>query len=168
MDKVTIGQISRARGVKGELVVVPLTDDPCRFLRLQRVTVSTERETEQFTVENAREFKGRVLLQLRDVDNRDQATKLVGGYVQIERDQVVRLPEGRYFVFDIIGLEVVTTQGEKIGKVKEVISLPANDVYVVEGQKREYDIPAIKRVVRKIDLAKGEMIIEPMPGLLET
>lgn len=167
MERVTIGQISRARGLKGEMVVVPLTDDLRRFLQLQRVKVSTKSQTKEFEVEGAREFKGKVLLQLRDVDSRDEATKLVGGFIQIERDEAVKLPQGSYFISDLIGLEVLTTQGERIGKIKEVISLPANDVYVVEGEARHYDIPAIKEIVKKIDLAKGEMIIEPLPGLLE-
>ena len=167
MERVTIGQISRARGLKGEMVVIPLTDDPRRFLQLQRVTVSTKTQTREFAVEGAREFKGKVLLQLREVESREQVHKLVGGFIEISRDEAVRLPQGSHFISDLIGLEVLTTQGERIGKIKEVISLPANDVYVVEGEDRQYDIPATKEIVKKIDLANGEMIIEPLPGLLE-
>jgi len=167
MDRVTIGQISRVRGVKGEMVVVPLTDEPSRFLKLRKVTVSKEENTDEFLVERAREFKGKVLLKLKKVESPEEAKKLVGGFVEIEKDQLVELPEGRYFIFDIIGLQVVTTKGERVGKVKEVISLAANDVYLVEGDKKQYDIPAIKEVVKRIDLTKREMIIEPIEGLLD-
>jgi len=167
MDRVTIGQISRVRGVKGEMVVVPLTDEPSRFLKLRKVTVSKEENTDEFLVERAREFKGKVLLKLKKVESPEEAKKLVGGFVEIEKDQLVELPEGRYFIFDIIGLQVVTSRGERVGKVKEVISLSANDVYVVEGDKKQYDIPAIKEVVKRIDLKKKEMIIEPIEGLLD-
>lgn len=167
MDRVAIGRISRVRGIKGEMVVVPLTDDPHRFLKLQKVIISKEESTKEFQVEWAREFKGKVLLKLKQMESPEEAKKLVGGFIEIERDQLVELSEGRYFIFDIIGLQVVTTKGEKIGKVKEVISLPANDLYLVEGDKKQYDIPAIKKVVKRIDLEKKEMIIEPTEGLLD-
>ncbi len=164
---ITIGRISRVRGLKGEVVVIPLTDDPKRFAKLKKVTISTDQTTQELMVEKAKEFKGKVLLRLKQVENPTEAKKLVGGFIQIERDQIVKLPAGRYFIFDIIGLEVLTTNGEKIGKIKEVVSLPANDVYLVEGEKRQYDIPAIKKVVKKIDLKKKQMIIELMEGLLD-
>jgi 16S rRNA processing protein RimM len=167
MSRITVGQITRVRGVKGELVVVPLTDDPSRFLQLQTVTVTKEEESRRFPIEGVRQFRAKVLLKLKEVDTPEQAQKLVGGFLEIEREQLVRLPEGRYFVFDIVGLKVVTTQGQVIGKIKEVVSLPGNDLYVVEAKGREYDIPAIKDVVKKIDLAKREMIIELAPGLLD-
>jgi 16S rRNA processing protein RimM len=108
-----------------------------------------------------------VLLKLKGVESPEEAKRLVGSFLEIEKEDLIRLPEGRYFVFDIIGLEVITTENETVGKVKEVISLPANDVYVVQGKEKEYDIPAIREVVRKIDLGKKVMIIEPKEGLLE-
>jgi 16S rRNA processing protein RimM len=167
MNRVTIGKISRARGLRGEMVVVPLTDDPQRFLKLEKVTVSKDNVSKQLFVERAREFKGKVLLQLKQVDSPEQAKKLVGGFIEVERDQLVRLPEGSYFVFDIVGLEVVTTEGERIGTVKEVISLPANDLYLVEGDEKLYLVPAIKQVVKEIDLKEKKMIIQPMEGLFD-
>jgi 16S rRNA processing protein RimM len=97
----------------------------------------------------------------------EAAEELVGGFIEIEKEELVRLPEGRYFVFDLIGLEVTTTDGQKVGKVKEVISLPAHDIYVVEGKTRLYDIPAVREVIKNIDLNKRQMIIQPQEGLLE-
>ena len=167
ISRVTIGQISRVRGVKGEVVVIPLTDDPGRFLKLQKVVISKGKETQEFLVEQARKFQWKVLLKLKQVESPEEAKKLVGGFVEIEKDQLVKLPEGRYFIFDLIGLEVITTKGEKIGRVKEVIPLPASDIFLVEGDKKQYDIPATKDLVRKIDLEKKEMIIEPIEGLLD-
>jgi 16S rRNA processing protein RimM len=167
MNRVTIGQISRVRGLRGEMVVVPMTDDPRRYFDLETVTISKEEITKIFVIETAREFKGKILLRLKQVENPEEAQKLVGGFVEIEKEQMVKLPEGRYFVSDMVGLEVFTTQGRRIGKIKEIISLPANDLYVVEGEEKQYDIPALKTVVKKINLQKREMIIEPMEGLLD-
>ena len=167
MKTVTIGKISRVRGLKGELVVVPLTDDPQRFLDMRKITVTKDEVSRQFPVERAREFKGKVLLKLKQVESPEEAKKLVGGFIEIEEDQLVRLPQGSYFVFDIVGLEVVTARGERIGTVKEVISLPANDLYLVEGEEKLYHIPAVKEVVKGIDLEEKKMIIEPMEGLFD-
>lgn len=166
-NRITIGQISRVRGVKGEMVVIPLTDNPSRFLKLKKVAVALNKNTQEFLIEQVREFKGRVLLKLKQIDNPEQAEKMVGGFIEIKKEELVELPEGSYFVFDIIGLEVITTRGEKIGKIKEVISLPGNDIYLVEGSNRQYDIPAIKDIVKIIDPKKKEMIIEPPEGLLD-
>jgi 16S rRNA processing protein RimM len=167
MSRVTIGKIARVRGIKGEMVVVPLTDDPRRYFDLERVTISKEETTREFVIEKVRELRGKILLRLRQVENPEEAKKLVGGFVEVEKEQVVKLPAGRYFVFDLVGLEVFTTQGQRIGKIKEIISLPANDIYVIQGDEKQYDIPALKTVVKKIDIQKGEMIIEPLEGLLD-
>ena len=167
MTRITIGQISRVRGIRGEVVVIPFTDDPSRFSRLQKVIISARENSQEFQVERSRRFEEKVLLKLKQVESPEEAKKLVGGFIEIDKDELVELPDGSYFVFDIIGLEVITTQGEKIGTVKEVFSLPANDIYVVKGKEKEYDIPALKDVVKKIDLEKKEMIIEPIEGLLD-
>lgn len=167
MSRVTIGQICRVRGVRGEMVVSAFTDDPRRFRKLQKVTISKGGDTREFLVEKAKEFKGKALLKLVQVQSPEEAEKLVGGFIEIERGQTVELPEGRYFVFDIIGLRVITTKGQTIGTVKEVISLPANDLYLVEGDQKLYHIPATKEVVKRIDLKERKMIIEPLAGLLE-
>jgi len=167
MKRVTIGKISRVRGLKGEMVVVPMTDEPQRFLKLEKVTIAKDEVCRQFPVEKAREFKDKVLLKLKQVDSPEQARELIGGYIEIEEDQLVRLPQGSYFIFEIVGLEVVTVEGERIGTVKEVISLPANDLYLVEGEERLYNIPAVKDVVKGIDLKEKRMIIEPMEGLFD-
>jgi 16S rRNA processing protein RimM len=172
MKRITIGQISKVRGIKGEMVVVPLTDDPKRFSLLEKVIVSKDEKISEFEVEKVqtelktKKLKEIVLLKLKEVESPEEAKKLVGSFLEIEKEDVIKLPEGRYFVFDIVGLKVITTEEKKIGTVKEVISLPANDVYVVQGNQKEYDIPATKEVVKKIDLERKVMIIEPKEGLL--
>ncbi len=173
MQRVIIGQISKVRGIKGEMVVVPLTDDPNRFSDLRKVFLSKNDRINQFEVQKVRadlttkRLKEKVLLKLKGVESPEEAKRLVGGFLEIEKEDLIKLPEGRYFIFDIIGLKVITTQEKEVGTVKEVISLPANDVYVVQGDQKEYDIPAIKEVVKRIDLERKVMIIEPKEGLLD-
>ena len=173
MQRIAIGQISKVRGIKGEMVVIPLTDDPKRFSTLGKIFLSKDEKINQFEVETVRtdlktkRLKERVLIKLKGVENPEEAKKLVGSFLEIEKEDLSKLPEGRYFVFDIIGLKVITTEEKEVGTVKEVLSLPANDVYVVQGDQKEYDIPAIKEVVKKIDLERKIMIIEPKEGLLD-
>lgn len=173
MQRITIGQILKVRGTKGEMVVVPLTDDPKRFSELKKIFLSKDEKITQFEVEKVqtdlktKRFKERVLLKLKEVENPEEAKRLVGSFLEIEKDDLIELPVGRYFIFDIIGLKVITTEDKEVGTVKEVISLPANDVYVVQGNQKEYDIPAIKEVVKRIDLGKKMVIIEPKEGLLD-
>jgi 16S rRNA processing protein RimM len=173
MQRITIGQISKVHGIKGEMVVVSLTDDPKRFSELKKVFLSKDEKITQFEVEKVqtdlktKKFKERVLLKLKEVESPEEAKRLVGSFLEIEKDDLIKLPEERYFIFDIIGLKVITTEDKEVGKVKEVISLPANDVYVVQGDQKEYDIPAIKEIVKKIDLERKIMIIEPKEGLLD-
>ena len=173
MQRITIGQISKVHGIRGEIVVVPLTDDPKRFSELKKVFLSKDEKIIEFEVESvrtdfkAKRLKERVLIKLKGVESPEEAKRLVGSLLEIEKDDLIKLPEERYFIFDIIGLKVVTTENKKVGTVKEVISLSANDVYVVQGDQKEYDIPAIKEVVKKIDLEGKVMIIEPKEGLLD-
>jgi 16S rRNA processing protein RimM len=173
MQRIAIGQISKVRGIRGEMVIDPLTDDPNRFSELKRIWLSKGEKIARFEVEQVRvgliskRLKQKVLLKLKGVESREEAEKLVGSFLEIEKEGLIKLPEGRYFIFDLIGLKVMTTENRQLGTVKEVISLPANDVYLVEGNEKEYDIPAIKEVVKKIDLEKKVMVIEPKEGLLE-
>jgi 16S rRNA processing protein RimM len=76
------------------------------------------------------------------------------------------LPEGQYYTFQLIGLDVVTTEGKRIGQITDIMSTPSNDVYIVEGKRGEILIPAIEDVVKSIDLKKGKIVIEAIEGLL--
>ncbi len=168
MEKVALGKILRTRGVKGELLVFPLTDDPKRFTRVEKVLISDSSGREEiYRIKRSRIFQGKVLLQLEGIEDREKASSLQGRYLEIPREDVPTLPEGRYYLFDLIGSQVECLKGEKLGEVKEVLSFPANDVLVVRKKKKEHYIPFIKDVVKEIDPKKKLILIEPINGLLE-
>lgn len=167
MGKITIGKITRTRGLKGEVVISPLTDDPERFFLLKEVWISGKEGSKIFQIEKVKKLNEKIFLKFQGIDSPEAAMPLVNSFLEIQKESLPPLPQNRYYVFDIIGLEVLTTQGKKIGVIKDVISLPANDVYTVSSGTKEYDIPATKEVVKKIDLHKKIMIIEPLEGLLE-
>ena len=110
-----------------------------------------------------------VLLKLKGIDTREAAIAQRYVYVYVpESEAACELPPGEYFVHQIVGLQVLTTAGEDLGTVEEVLSTGANDVYVVPGPRGEVLIPALKTVIRTIDLATGQLIVELPPGLLAT
>jgi 16S rRNA processing protein RimM len=110
--------------------------------------------------------KGQVLLKLEGIDTVEAAEALRGHWVLVPLEQAKKLPRGAYYLYQIVGLEVYTTAGQYIGKVEEVLSAAANDVYIVKGpgvqdQTGELLVPAIKAVVKRIEIKRGRLVIAP-------
>jgi len=164
---VFIGRVTRFHGRYGEVRVWPLTDDPRRFSRLKEVFIvgRPSRHTQPYQVERARYHKNFVLLKLAGCNSIDDAQKLTGAYVGILPQQLVELPEGSYFYYQLVGLRVYTDTGEYLGRVSYIFSTGSNDVYVVRRGEKEYLVPAIKDVVRRIDLENKRMVLRVLEGL---
>lgn len=160
-----IARIVAPSGTRGEVKGEILTDFPERFARLTRVFVGDELVA--YEVLSARVRKRLVYLRLKGCDTMNDAEALRGEIVRIPVSEAVPLPEDHYYWHQIFDLEVWTVAGEFIGKIVDILQRPANDVYVVQGKGKEVLIPAIEDVVKEVDLQKGRMIIQPMPGLLD-
>ena len=119
------------------------------------------------TIESAEWKKGQVIIKLDMVNDISEADKLKGELIEIHGSQLQSLPEGAYYHFELIGLEVCTTQEEVLGKLAEIITTAGNDIYVVKGKGGEILIPAVDEVVKSIDRRKKRIIIEPIKGLLD-
>lgn len=159
-----VGRILRPWGVRGELKVEILTEDPARFERLETVYVGPL--FVPYRLERARLHSGAVLLKLAGCDDRTAAEVLRGLLVQVAMEDALPLEEGEYWAYQILGLEVWTSDGDLLGVVQEVLDTGANDVYVVRGRSgREVLIPALKSVVLDIDLAAERMLVELPEGL---
>ena len=165
-QRLIIGEIVAAHGLAGDVRVQPLTDFPERFHELGEVWVapkSGEPTRRRITRTKRHETKGLLILQFAGAGTREHADKLVGAFIEIEADKAKDLPEGTYFEHDIVGLRVITPDGQDLGRITEILHTGANDVYVT----RRCLIPAIEDVVKEVDLAAGKMVIEAIPGLLE-
>jgi 16S rRNA processing protein RimM len=163
-DWIEAGAISRPHGIKGE-VVIDLAKD-----LLEVVTESLELrviggEGSFLTVERARDHKARKIVKFEDVDTVEDAEKLRGRSVWLSREQIGPLPDDRWFVADIIGIDVFTEEDEYLGKLAEVMHMPANDVYVVRNGEKEILLPVIDDVVKNVDVDSGRMVIHLMEGL---
>lgn len=165
---IAIGRITRAQGLWGELNIEPLTNHPERFSLLEQVTIEKSDGTAQMAkIDRVRVVKRRVILKFSTVTNRTEAEALRGALITIPRHQCLQLEDGSYYIFELIGLRVVTTTGVAVGELIQVMDMPANDVYVVRAETREYLIPAISDVIKNVDLDAGLMIIDPIEGLLD-
>lgn len=170
---VAIGEIASPHGLRGEVKVVPLTDFPDRFARTARVLLGPpggEPAEEPVEVERAR-VQGRfVLAKLARVDSVEEAARLRGRLMYVPREETEPLPEGRFYRFDLEGLSVVTEDGVALGELAAVVENPANDLFVIRppGGGRDILIPALRSVVRKVDLKTGRMVVRLIPGLVET
>ena len=139
-----------------------MTDFPERFAPHSRIYINRQ----PMTIDGTEWRKGKAIIKLNTVDSIEQAQKLRGQLVEIHHSQLHSLPEGQYYHFQLVGLEVWTTQEELLGNITEVLTAESNDNYVVSGAKGEILIPAIEDVVKSIDLDRGRVTIEPIVGLL--
>ena len=163
---IAVGRIIGAFGVRGQVKVVPTGRSPERFRQLERLYVGETHD--RYEIEHCRVRGTEALLKLKGIDTREAAVAQRYVYVYVPESEAIELPPGEYFVHQIVGLQVHTTAGEHLGTVEEVLSTGANDVYVVPGPRGEVLIPALKTVIRTIDLASGQLIVELPPGLLAT
>jgi 16S rRNA processing protein RimM len=165
-----VGLVVGAHGLRGELKIKLLTDDPHRFGRLERVFIGLEdAEPVPWSLEGYRLHKGRALLRLEGCDDRVTAETLRGYLVQVPREEAIPLEEGEYFEHQILGLAVWTRADERLGIVEEIIFTGANEVYVVRDSapdRREILIPAIQDVVLEVDLAAGRLVVDLPQGLV--
>ncbi len=143
-------------------MVMVITESPQRFAPSSKVYINRQ----PMTIDNCTWRKGKALIKLNTINNTKDAEKLRGQPVEIHHSQLKPLPEGQYYQFQLIGLEVWTTRGELLGNITEILTSESNDTYVVKGAKGEVLIPAIEDVIKSINLDEGRLTIEPMEGLL--
>ncbi len=165
-DFVVIGLLRRAHGVRGEVSAQPVSDMPERFKALERVLVRHGGTTREVAVEGVRRKGGSVLLKLEGVDDRTAAEALTGAEIGVGRNDVCPIPEGTYYVFDLIGCRVVGKDDRDIGLIDDVWKTPANDVFAVKTASGEVLIPVVQSVVKEIDLRRKIVRIEEIEGLL--
>ncbi|MEE9523857.1 MAG: ribosome maturation factor RimM [Thermodesulfovibrionales bacterium] len=163
---VTIGIVAKPKGVGFRLRVLPLTFDPARFLDLDSIFIEKEGTLHEKAIENV-EIKGKyVFLKVDGIETMDECRNFVGSEVMINESDSPPLPEGEYYHYQIIGLEVFTDSGQYLGKVTDILETGSNDVYSVADGKREVLIPVIAEVIEKIDLNENRIIVHPIEGLL--
>jgi len=163
----TIGNVVALFGIHGELKVRLLTDIPDRFVELDAVYAGSEHI--RYHIQSVRPYKGEmIVLKLEGINDANAAESLRGINLQIPESKMAKLPPGSYYQHDILGLHVFTVNGRDLGRVVDIIVTGSNDVYAIKTpQGKQVMIPAIKDVIKQIDVIRGTMYIDPLPGLLD-
>lgn len=163
-----VGIISNTHGIRGEIKVFPTTDDPKRYLDLEEVILDTGKEKKKMEIEKVRFYKNMVILKFKGIDDINEVLPYRQKNLYVTREQAVPLKENEYFIADLIGLAVVSDEGEELGEVTDVIQSAANDIYVIKKKGMpELLVPAIKDCIKKVDVEAGSMEIHLLPGLRE-
>ncbi|HHV28686.1 ribosome maturation factor RimM [Acetivibrio mesophilus] len=165
-----IGKIVNTHGVKGEVRVIPLTDDPLRFNKLKCVYISKEMsdEMQKFDIVSVKHQKNFVIIKFNGIDDMNAAERLKEHFVIIDRKDAVKLPKDTFFICDLINMNVFDHEGNNLGVLTDVLSTGSNDVYVVKNEnKKEILIPALKSVVKEVCFENNKMVVELPQGLID-
>jgi 16S rRNA processing protein RimM len=165
-----VGKIVNTQGLKGEVRVISKTDFPeKRFKKGNHLYLfmPSSQNPIELTVKSHRTHKTFDILTFEGYEDINQVEKLREGILKVPETQLSELPEDEFYFHEIIDCVVMTTAGEEIGKIKEILTPGANDVWVIKGKNgKEILIPYIEDVVKKVDVKAKTIIIEPMEGLL--
>jgi 16S rRNA processing protein RimM len=159
-----VGRVSRAHGVKGEVAVQPLSEVEARFQPGSRVFAS-EDETRPLVVAGARPHRHRLLVSFHGITDRSGAQELTGKYLFVPATQAPSLPEGEFWPHQLVGCDVWTDRGRRLGAIREVMRTPANDIWAADGEGGEVLIPALRDVVVSVDVAGRRVVVREVPGL---
>ncbi len=155
-ERIVIGRVGAAHGIHGELRIIPLTDFPERFPALREVMVGDE----LLHIESVKPQGKNFLMRFREYAVREDAQRLTGRLLTVARAEAAPLDEGEYYVFDIVGLTVYDEEDNELGTVENVLRTGSNDVYAVRSDDgREILIPALRAVVREINVPGGRMTV---------
>ncbi len=163
-----IGRVVKPHGVKGKMKVEYFGEDLQRFVSYREIFIEDEKgRPESYEILEASPHPPRLILQLKGIEKIEQAQPLIGKTILVEKEALPDLEEGEYYWADLLGMKVETREGKRIGKVREIFSTGAHDVYVVDGKRGEIFLPAVEDVIQSIDLKKGVMRVVRMKGLWE-
>lgn len=163
-----VGVISSTHGLHGEVKVFSTTDDNNRFNDLKEVILDTGKEQKILQIQHVKFFKKMVILKFKGYDTINDIEIYKGKDLLVTRAHAVELKPNENFIVDLIGLQVITDEGQTFGLLTDVIQTGANDVYVVTtSEKKEVLFPAIPSCVLDVDLEKGAITVHILDGLLD-
>ena len=166
MDLLEVGKIVNTHGLRGEVKVVPWTDYPEVFEDIDFVYVKKKSEYERLDVKGIKYQKNNLIVRFSQITDINMAEKYKNQVIYAEREILGELPEGVYYIADLIGLDIVTEDGEKIGTVSDVFNTGSNDIYEVKREgKKNLLLPVIDDVVLNIDVDGGKITVRMMDGL---
>ena len=161
-----IGKIVNSHGLRGEVKVVPWMDYPEDFAELSCVYIKQKDEYKKLTVSGVKFQKGNVIVKFLAYNDINEILQFKNSVLYADRSDLGELPEGVYYIVDLIGLKVYTESGEYVGEIADVFNAGASDIYDVKRDgKKNLLLPVIDDVVKKVDIENGKVIVNIMEGL---
>ena len=165
MNLLQVGEIVNTHGLRGEVKIVPWTDSPDVFEDIKHIYLSNGNI---LTVMGVKYQKNNIIVKFAEIFDIDDAMKYKGQVISADRSELGELPDGAYYIADLIGMNVVTDNGEEIGTVSDVIQTGANDIYEVKRKgEKPLLIPVIPDVVLDVNLESSVITVHLMDGLLD-
>lgn len=162
-----IGKIVNTQGIRGDLRIIPCTDDPKRFELLDNIDIFFNEKVLRYPIERVWYHKSFVILKLVGIDDINTAENLRGGVIRIPTEKALPLEADEYYMRDLYDMEVFSGD-ERLGKITDILQTGANDVYVVKDAKgKEILIPAIKQCIRSISVDENRMQVTLLEGMRE-
>ncbi len=167
-ELVAVARIVKSRGLRGELVADVLTDFPERFEDLETViALLPSGERRELKIENFWFQKGRIVFKFTGYDSIESAETLRNAEICVPESEAVELEEDEFFDWELEDCEVETVDGEKIGRVKELMRTGGTEILVVEGAEKEYLIPFAETICTEVDVEKKLIKVDAPEGLLD-
>ncbi len=164
MERIRIGQVTGATGIRGEIKVYDYGDDPGRYSSFDELVIADT----AYRVQKAGTRKNLVVLKLEGVDTRDDAEKMRGMDVMIDEDRLPDLPEGTYYIKDLISFDVVDEEGRHVGVLTDILTNTPQRLYVVKTDEgREAYVPGVDEYIRDIDTDRKTITIRVIEGLID-
>jgi 16S rRNA processing protein RimM len=168
---ILVGHLVNTQGIRGEVRVISRTDfEDIRFKKGSKLWLVHKNFPEPIllTVASSRRHKKFILLTFEGHSSINDVEKYKGGDLMVKEEDLVELPENTYYIYQLIGCQVVTDEGQELGVVKEVLQPGANDVYVVKPPKgKDILLPVIPECVLDVDIPNKKILVHIMPGLLD-
>lgn len=167
-DRFQVGVIAGTHGIQGDVKVFPTTDDPHRFRKLKKVILPVRGRDEIHEISGVKFQEKFVILHLSGIDTPEKAGTYRQIPLMIERADAMPLPEGRYYIPDLIGMRVMEENQQLLGELTDVIETGANDVYEVTTPAGELIlIPVIDECILDVNVEGACMVVHLLPGLRE-
>lgn len=165
-DLLEVGKIINTHGLRGEVKVATWTDSPEVFETLEFIYLKKDESMEPLTISGIKYQKNNLIVKFSELKDINEAELLKNKVIYARREDLGELPEGTYYIADLIGMSVKKENNEFVGEIKEVLQTGANDIYVTARPgAKDLLIPVIDDVVLKVDMENREVVVNLMEGL---
>lgn len=168
MNKLEVGKIVNTHGLRGEVKIVTWTDSPDVFEDLEYVYAVKKHEEIKLFIKGIKYQKNNIIVKFAEIQSIEEAETYKNCILKADRDMLGELPQGVYYIADLIGCEVYDDEENKLGKISDVFNTGANDIYAVSApERKDLLIPVTDQTIIKVDIENKRVMVHLLEGLDE-